>query len=326
MGQREFPSWAVKSFNAKEYPDASNSPIRWTQLVGFGGENPAVPNSLIYQANWLTLQIGGKWLGFSPGRIYDIEIGAFLSRDPLSKLLKLLFSARGNVLGSFQFTKLSPRYLAFGSNAYQYILSSPTSYVDPTGNECTGDKVPQDRNGNVGGDTRAGNTKVLKWDIKVECVSCAGGEIKAGDPAWDCFKLTYKADCKIESWYWGAHANLANPKLHSGDIRQHELYRIDLILAKYEEATIIIDDYVNSQKCGSRFRCEGLKRAAELEWTTARAELELQQAQWTAANYRDPADIPPGAQPVDIPTQQQKIQGLNNILNKIIADLAPLKR
>ena len=36
------------------------------QLAGIGGSNPNVPNSLIYQTNWLTLQVGGEWLRSLP--------------------------------------------------------------------------------------------------------------------------------------------------------------------------------------------------------------------------------------------------------------------
>ena len=43
---------------------------------------------MIYQANWLTLQIGSKWYGVSQFRIYDFETGTFLSRDLLKSLNK----------------------------------------------------------------------------------------------------------------------------------------------------------------------------------------------------------------------------------------------
>ncbi|MCK6474962.1 MAG: hypothetical protein L6R28_24850, partial [Planctomycetes bacterium] len=42
------------------------------------------PENLIYQANWLTLQIGSRSYGLSKYRIYDPELGIFLSRDFLN--------------------------------------------------------------------------------------------------------------------------------------------------------------------------------------------------------------------------------------------------
>ncbi|MCK6475083.1 MAG: hypothetical protein L6R28_25455, partial [Planctomycetes bacterium] len=46
------------------------------------------PENLIYQANWLTLNIGSRSYGLSKYRIYDPELGIFLSRDFLPYLNK----------------------------------------------------------------------------------------------------------------------------------------------------------------------------------------------------------------------------------------------
>ena len=53
------------------------------QLASVGGADPAVPNILGYQTNWTVLQIGGKWYGISKYRIYDFELGVFISWDLL---------------------------------------------------------------------------------------------------------------------------------------------------------------------------------------------------------------------------------------------------
>lgn len=57
-------------------------------LAAIGGADPNVPNDVIYQSNWLTLQIGGRWYGISRYRIYDFELGIFLQRDFLPYLNK----------------------------------------------------------------------------------------------------------------------------------------------------------------------------------------------------------------------------------------------
>lgn len=44
--------------------------------------------NLIYQANWLTIQIGNKRYGLSRYRLYDFETGTFLSRDFLPYMNK----------------------------------------------------------------------------------------------------------------------------------------------------------------------------------------------------------------------------------------------
>lgn len=59
-----------------------------TQLAATGGANPNVPNNLIYQSNWLTLQVGGRNYGVSRYRLYDPDLGTFLSRDFLPFLNK----------------------------------------------------------------------------------------------------------------------------------------------------------------------------------------------------------------------------------------------
>lgn len=51
------------------------------ELAAPGGTDPAVPNDLIYQTNWLTLNIGGKSYQLSRYRLYMAELGIFLSRD-----------------------------------------------------------------------------------------------------------------------------------------------------------------------------------------------------------------------------------------------------
>lgn len=57
-------------------------------LSSAGGTDPSVPNELIYQTNWLTLNIGNRTYGLSKYRIYDPELGIFLSRDFLPYLNK----------------------------------------------------------------------------------------------------------------------------------------------------------------------------------------------------------------------------------------------
>ena len=36
-----------------------------------------------YQTNWQTIQVGNKWWGLSPSRLYDFETGRFTQRDPM---------------------------------------------------------------------------------------------------------------------------------------------------------------------------------------------------------------------------------------------------
>jgi RHS repeat-associated protein len=91
--------------------DASqNSQLSYTmdafgrQLAGIGGNSPTTPNELIYQTNWRTVQIGGKWYGLSRARLYDIETGQYLMRDVVWK-----------------------------RNRYTYCKNNPNNYVDPTG-------------------------------------------------------------------------------------------------------------------------------------------------------------------------------------------------
>jgi len=58
------------------------------QIAAPGGADPVVPNELIYQTNWLTLNIGGRAYCLSKYRIYDSALGIFLSRDFLPFLNK----------------------------------------------------------------------------------------------------------------------------------------------------------------------------------------------------------------------------------------------
>ena len=69
------------------------------QLSAIGGSQPDAPNDLIYQSNWLTVKIGGKWWGLSPSRLYEFETGRFTQRDPLPSLIKVVTAAEGNALG-----------------------------------------------------------------------------------------------------------------------------------------------------------------------------------------------------------------------------------
>lgn len=117
------------------------------QLTGIGGASPVVPNSLIYQTNWMTLQIGSKWYGLSPSRVYDFETGTFLSRDPIPSMIKVVSQAEGNALGIFGNTKFADTvqiaidiglkehdlYSKWFLNVYRAWSSNPAGDVDLTG-------------------------------------------------------------------------------------------------------------------------------------------------------------------------------------------------
>lgn len=60
-----------------------------------------------YQSNWLTLNIGGRSYGVSKNRLYDMELGIFLSRDPLIDLRN--------------------------SNRYSYSMPNPIQFLDSEG-------------------------------------------------------------------------------------------------------------------------------------------------------------------------------------------------
>lgn len=77
------------------------------QVAGLSGLAPYAPNQNGYQANWLTINIGSRSYGLSKYRIYDPELGIFLSRD---------------LLGTFA-----------GPNEYQAFVSNPVKYVDSAG-------------------------------------------------------------------------------------------------------------------------------------------------------------------------------------------------
>jgi hypothetical protein len=60
------------------------------QIVAPSGANPAVPNDLVFQSNWITANVGTKQYGISPGgRVYDTETGRFLQRDRVPNVVNL---------------------------------------------------------------------------------------------------------------------------------------------------------------------------------------------------------------------------------------------
>jgi YD repeat-containing protein len=112
------------------------------QIVPIGGANTNVLNDLQYQSNWLTVQIGTRWYGISPSRIYDPELGRFLQRDPLPNLVKLARSTpRGNRRGIYSRSIFSDgitskvRDLSYDPdlNLYVYVRNNPVNAFDAFG-------------------------------------------------------------------------------------------------------------------------------------------------------------------------------------------------
>jgi YD repeat-containing protein len=84
--------------------DQTGAEVGRRQYDAFGvilSETGSWPVDYAYQANWLTVMIGGKWWGLSAARLYDFATGRFTQRDPLPSLIKVAGSAKGNVLGIF---------------------------------------------------------------------------------------------------------------------------------------------------------------------------------------------------------------------------------
>jgi YD repeat-containing protein len=107
------------------------------QLAGIGGM-PAVPNELIYQANWMTPIIGGRSYGLSPIRLYDFETGRFTQRDPLPTFTNIGKSSNSS-MGIYANTKfeLSVFFASLGfielNGMYEFVNDNPTDLVDSTG-------------------------------------------------------------------------------------------------------------------------------------------------------------------------------------------------
>ena len=116
------------------------------QLSAVAGANPTVPNEMIYQTNWMTVNIGGKTLCLPPAREYDPVTGRFMSRDPVPSMIKIAGSG-GNALGIYDGTKLEwpivvganlseinpANYVKWFMNAFRAWSSNPVSEVDATG-------------------------------------------------------------------------------------------------------------------------------------------------------------------------------------------------
>ena len=100
------------------------------QLAPVGGANPAVPNDLIYQTNWLTLNIGGKNYVISPARL-TIDGSVFLQRDALPSLNKYVVVSN-NPVG-----RVDPTGLADGCQDRRVTWRKRTRPVKPASNNCT---------------------------------------------------------------------------------------------------------------------------------------------------------------------------------------------
>lgn len=128
---------------------------------GFGvllGESGSWPIDLAYQANWLTIQIGSRYYGLSKYRLYDPEVGRFLSRDPSG--------------------------MANGLNLYRAFANNPAMIVDPNG---MGDEDPEGENDGV--DTDDPTNEGIAAEIKrlekrlVEIKADIAAEIRKGADA-----------------------------------------------------------------------------------------------------------------------------------------------
>ena len=115
------------------------------QMTNPTGTFVNVPNGLQFQTDWFTVVIGGRQYGLSPSRVYDMELGRFLQRDPLPTLVKLIGSSAGNAYGVYdrtvfgQFMRLRqtiqgrPTYDLGGKNSYVFASANPNNKVDPLG-------------------------------------------------------------------------------------------------------------------------------------------------------------------------------------------------
>lgn len=103
--------------------------------------NPAVANDLIYQTNWLTLNIGGRWYGVSPSRLYSIDEGRYCQKDPIEAYVLMWRQQYGNMFGIYEATAFERKILSsripVAVNDYQYLPNQVTQSSDPLGDPIT---------------------------------------------------------------------------------------------------------------------------------------------------------------------------------------------
>jgi YD repeat-containing protein len=109
------------------------------QIVPVSGANTKVPNDLQFQSNWLTVQIGTRWYGISPSRVYDPELGRFLQRDLMPSILKvlkprILLGNRGGIFDYSIFAQtISKSYSRDLGGTNLYATSICPNDIDPSG-------------------------------------------------------------------------------------------------------------------------------------------------------------------------------------------------
>lgn len=103
------------------------------RIVSPGGANPAIPNDLVFQSNWITANVGTKRYGISPSRVYDFETGRFLQRDG------------GTRVGNLYIARMVPNAVDPNGNVTIVVYSGGTYlgyYIPPSGGNGAATFVP----------------------------------------------------------------------------------------------------------------------------------------------------------------------------------------
>jgi hypothetical protein len=162
------------------------------QIVPQSGANPAVPNDLVFQSNWITAYIGTKQYVITPARIYMPELGRFLERDQIPTVTAMVKYTNGKTFGiysSTQFQSIIKEFLIEAQGGGNiYVNSDPNNYVDASGLERGRPKPGAGNDSSGVPSDNGGFANLIGWELDLEgelLLAGVGGEALIGiKAAW----------------------------------------------------------------------------------------------------------------------------------------------